>query len=95
MPVIICLHIIDGLVDDAVVAQLHTGFLHRLARTGIGAHVEADDERLGGGGELHVGRRDAADAAGDDLHLTLVDRQIGQRLAQRLVAALHVGLQYA
>src|SRR6185437_70311 len=86
------LHVIDGFVDDAVVAHLDAGLLHRIAGAGVGADVEADDERLGGSRELYVGHRDPAEAAGHDLHLHLLGRELGERLAQRLDTALHIAL---
>ena len=49
-------------------------------------------ERLRGRRELHVGLGDATDAARDELHLHFVGGELGQRFAQRLGAALHVGL---
>src|SRR5579859_5177806 len=58
------LHVVDGFVDHAVVAQVHAGLRHQAARAGVGTHVEADDHRLGGGSQVHVGLGDAAHAAG-------------------------------
>ena len=49
-------------------------------------------ERPRGRGELHVRLGDAAEAAGDHLDLHLVGGELGERLAQRLGAALHVRL---
>src|SRR5688572_1576002 len=48
------LDVVDGLVNDAVVTDLDAGLFHRLARAGIGAHVEADHLRLRGRRELDV-----------------------------------------
>jgi hypothetical protein len=42
--------------------------------------------------EVDVGLGDAADRRVHDVDLDLVGRQLGQRLRQALVAALHVGL---
>ena len=48
---------------------------------------------LRGRGELHVGDGDAADTAGDDLDRHFFGGELVQRIAQRLGAALHVGLE--
>ena len=64
----------------------------QLARGDVGARVEADDHRLRRERQVDVGLGDAADAGVDDVDLDLAGRQLGQRLRQRLVAALHVGL---
>src|SRR5580700_3734262 len=85
-------HVVDGFVDDAVVAHLDAGLLHGIARAGIGAHVETDDESARGRGQLHVRHGDAAQAAGDNLDLHLLGREFGERLGERLRAPLHVGL---
>ena len=91
-PLISCLNVVDGFVDDAVVADFDAGLLDRLARARVGAHVEADDARAGGGRQLHVGFGDAADIRSQHLDLHLVGGQLVERVAQRLGAALHVGL---
>src|SRR3984885_12373650 len=87
------LNVIDGLVDDAEIAHIHAQLLDRFARARIGTHIEADNHRLGGGGQLNIRGRAAADAAGDDLDRDFRGGKLGQRLAQGLLAALHVGLQ--
>ena len=50
-----------------------------------GLDVEPDDERVvGRGRELDVGLVDGTDASVDDLDADLFDRQLLERLAQRL-----------
>ena len=59
---------------------------------GAGPHVEADDDRLRGGGQHDVGLGDAADARVDDADLDLGVLDLEQGVGERLEAALHVGL---
>ena len=66
--------------------------LGRGARLRVGADVEADDRRLRGGGEAHVGFGDAADAGMHDLRRHLVGAELVERLHDRLDRALHVAL---
>jgi hypothetical protein len=66
-------------------------FIERVPR--VGTYVEADDPRLRCRSELHVGDRDTANAAGDDLDLHFFGRELRERIAQRLGAALHIGLE--
>src|SRR5690606_32509406 len=86
------LDVIDGLVDHAVVADVDAGLLDRVARACIRADVEADDDRVRRRGKLHVGLGDTADVRADYRDLHVVRRQLLQRIAQRLRAAVHVGL---
>ena len=57
------LHVIHQIVDDVVVADLDAGLLGEIARLLVGAHVEAEDDRLRGLRQRHVRFGDAADAA--------------------------------
>src|SRR5512146_1512576 len=87
------LDVLRQLVDDAVRADLDALALRELARLGVRAHVEADDERVGRGGEVDVVLRDPADAGVDDVdaHLGVLDlRQLGDGGLDR---ALHVALE--
>ena len=86
------LDLVDRVVDDVVVADVDAVVLGQLARAGIGAHVEADDHGLRGDREVDVALADAADRRVHDLHLDLVGRELEQRLRQRFLRALHVGL---
>ncbi len=57
------LDLLDQLVDDLVGADLHALGLGELAAAPVRAHVEPDDRRVGGLGELDVVLGDPADAA--------------------------------
>src|SRR5579863_1644395 len=85
-------HIVDGLIDDAVVANGDACLLERIACGGIGTHIEADDQRFGGCGELHIRHGDATEAAGQHLDLNLFSRKLGEGFAQGFRASLHVRL---
>ena len=63
-----------------------------VAAGGAGPHVEADDDRLRGGGEHDVGLGDRADAGVDDAYLDLVVLDLSERIGERLETALDVGL---
>jgi hypothetical protein len=63
MPDSAALHLIDGVVDDVVVADIDAEGLGELARTGIGTGVEADDDRARGLRQVDVGLADRADRA--------------------------------
>src|SRR5690606_20492330 len=86
------LHLIHGVVDDVVVAQIDAIVLSQLARTCIGPGVEPDDDRLGRDCQIDVGFADAADGRMHDLHPDLVGRQLEQRRGQCFLRTLHVGL---
>ena len=86
------LQLIDGVVDDAVVTDVDVVALGQLARADVGPYVEANDHRLGGNRQVDVGFADAANARVHQLHLDLVVGELEQRLPQRLLRALHVGL---
>src|SRR4030095_1822224 len=66
------LDLLDGLVDDAVVADLHAGPVGQLLDLVRGPDVEADDRggRVGGRArQVHVAFGDRADTAVDHLEL--------------------------
>ena len=66
--------------------------LNQAFGTGIGAHVEAEDDGLRGRGQIHVRFGDAADHAVNHLDLDLVGGKFLKRHGQRLDRALDVGL---
>jgi hypothetical protein len=68
------LHVVDGVVDDVVVADLHAAAFGELARLRIRAHVEADHDRLRRERQVDVGFGDAADRRVHDVDLDLVGR---------------------
>ena len=86
------LHLVDRVVDDVVVADVDAAVLGQLARGASAPHVETDHHRLRGKRQVDVRLRDAAHGRVDDVDLHLGGRQLGQRLRQRFVAALDVGL---
>src|SRR5262245_54822550 len=86
------LHVVHEVVDDVVVADLAAGSLGGLARLGIGADIEAENDGAGSGGELNIGFGDAADAIMDHPRGDLVGRELLQRLYDRLGRTLYVRL---
>ena len=56
------LQVVGDLVDDVVAADLHALLLGQRAGLFVGHDVEADDDRVRGVGQVHVGLGDAADA---------------------------------
>src|SRR6266704_3584863 len=86
------LNFVDGVIDDVVVAHVHPGGLGRLARSRIGAGVEADDDGLRGERQIHVGLGDRAHRAVHDIDLDLVGRKAAEGVDKGLLRALYVGL---
>src|ERR1700733_6971681 len=62
------LDVVDGLVNDAVVAYIDSVILDGGASRRVAAHIEGNDARLGGCGQRDVGFGQAADAGSDDVH---------------------------
>src|SRR5439155_13344635 len=87
-----CLHLVHRLVDDVVVADVDAVVLGELARSDIGAGIEADDDSLRRERQVDVRLGDAAHGSMHDVHLDLRGRELRQRSRQRFVAPLHVGL---
>src|SRR4051812_7023445 len=89
-----CLDLLDGLVDDGVVPDLHALLLGHLGRLALRADVEADDDRVGGGGQVDVGLGDRTDTAVDDAQRHLVaDVDLGQGVLEGLHRTGDVALQ--
>src|SRR5215468_320060 len=87
------LDLLDRLVDDRVVTDVHALALRQLARPAGRPDIEADDDRVRGDGQVHVVLRDRADAAADDpQHHVLTDVDLEQRVLQGLDRAGHVTL---
>src|SRR3954447_22728815 len=84
--------LLERAVDDRVGADLDALALGEQAGLADGPDVEAEDDRVGGGGEHDVGFVDAADAARDDADHDLVLRQAGDLVLDGLEGAGHVGL---
>ena len=87
-------HVVHRLVDHRVEPDVDTLALGEPRRLGLRAHVEADDDRVRGGREQHVGLGDPADRAMEDGEPHVVRRQPAERLAERLDGALHVRLEH-
>ena len=58
-----------------------------------GPHVEADDDRVGGRGQHHVGLVDAAGLRVDDVDRDLLLRDLGDLVLERLQRAGDIGLE--
>src|ERR1700722_12923015 len=87
------LDLLDRLVDDRVVADVHALALGQLARPARRPDVEADDHRVRGDGQVHVVLGDRADAAADHAQGDfLADIELEQRVLQGLDRAGHVAL---
>src|SRR6266516_6947120 len=79
------LDLLDGLVDDRVVADVDALALGKLAHPRRRAHVEAHDHRFGGDRQVDVVLGDRADPAGDDPeHHVLAHVDLEQRVLQGL-----------
>src|SRR6478752_9070843 len=89
-----CLDLLDGLVDDRVVPDLHAFLLRHLGRLALGPDVEADDDGVGGGRQVDVGLGDRTDTAVDDADADLVaDVDLRQRVLECLDRTGHVALE--
>src|SRR4051795_7646778 len=92
------LDLLDGLVDDAVVADLHVGPVGHLLDLVRGPDVEADDRGGGVRGrarQVHVALGDRTDAAVDDLELDLVrNLDLEQRVLESLDRTRAVALEH-
>ena len=71
-----CADVIDDLVDDLVAPDLHSRLLGYGTGPVVGDHVEADDDRIRGGGKLYVFLAYRPDRGVDDYHLHLVGGQV-------------------
>src|SRR5690606_30270813 len=88
------LHVLDDLVDHAVVAQIQTFALDHLARRGVGPHVEAEDHGVGRQCQVGVGLGDTTHTPGNDLDLHFVVAQLAERALQGFERTAHVGLDH-
>src|SRR3954471_15978448 len=86
--------VVERLVDHRVAADLHAFALGGGARVADRANVEAEDHRVGRGGEHDVGLADAADAAAHDVDLDLALRQAGDLVLEGLERAGDVRLEH-
>src|SRR6478752_3352284 len=80
------LDLVDGLVDDRVVADVDTLAVGQLLHPAHRLDVEADDDGVGGGRQVDVVLGDAADPA---VHHPQVDLLAHVQLDQRVLQRLH------
>src|SRR5690606_19803429 len=86
-------HIIDQVIEDAVVAQIQAFLLNQALGCSIRPHVEAEDNGVGGHGQADVGLGNAAHTGRYNLHLYLVVTQVLQRLGNGFQSTAHVSLE--
>src|SRR5215469_17385069 len=87
------LDLVDRLVDDRVVADVHALALGQLPGPAGRPHVEADDHRIRGDGQVDVVLGDRADAAADDPQdHVLAHIDLEQRVLEGLDGPGHVAL---
>ena len=84
--------LLGHLVDHRVGADLDSLALGGATGVGQRADVEADDDRVGGRGEHHVGLVDPAGGGADHVDDDLVLRELGDLVLKRLQRARDVGL---
>src|SRR5207248_3329254 len=84
-------HVIDDIVDDRVITDLDSIALRQIAGLWVGAHIEADDDRVRRLGEDHVALVDPTDRRVQYPHCDLVGRQLFERADDRFERALYVG----
>src|ERR1700677_729053 len=87
------LDLLDRLVDDRVVADIHALALSQLARPAGRPDVEADDHRVRGDGQVHVILSDRAHTAADHPQGDLfTDVELEQRVLEGFHRTGHVTL---
>src|SRR3954452_466279 len=88
------LDLLDRLVDDRVVADLDALAVRQLRRLALRADVEADDDRVGRGGQVDVGLGDRTDTAVDDADAHVVAHvDLRECVLERLDRTGHVALE--
>ena len=80
-------------VDDRVGADVDALALAGAAGVGQRPHVEADDDRVGGRGQHHVGLVDATGLGVDDVDRDPLLRDFGDLVLERLQRAGDIGLE--
>src|SRR5437763_4634862 len=79
------LDLLDGLVDNRVVPDLHGLAVGVLPDLALGPHVEPDDDRVRRAGQVDIVLGDATDTTVDDLQLELVgDLDLDESVFERL-----------
>ena len=84
--------IVDGIVDDAVHPHLDLGGSGFFLGHVVGADIEADDDGVGGIGQVNVGLADGTDTGMDDADAHLIIGDLLQALLDGLGGALHISL---
>src|SRR6266536_1781437 len=88
------LDLLDGLVDNRVVPDLHALAVGHLAHPLGGAHVEADDDRVGRARQVDIVLGDRTHATVNDLELDLVGYvDLDEGVLQSLHRTGHVALE--
>ena len=83
---------VDQVVDDRVISDVDARATGELPRLDVGAHVEADHQRLRRGGEADVGFVDAADSGVQHIDLHILALEIFQAGGDRFRGAVGIGL---
>src|SRR5690625_4409235 len=86
------LHVIQQLVNDAVVADVDAFLLRLPARRGVGANVEADHGSARGNGQVDIRLRNATDPGRHDVDRHFLGRHVVEAGQDRFQRATHVGL---
>ena len=85
--------VLGDFVDDRVGADVDALALGGAAGVGQRPHVEADDDRVGGRGEHHVGLVDATGLRVDDVDRDPFLRDFGDLVLERLQRTGDIGLE--
>ena len=87
------LQIVGHLVNDVVAANLHALALGQHAGFFVGHHVEADDDRIGSVGQMHVGFADAADRGLQHFDFDFRMLELAELFENGFDRAAHIGPQ--
>src|SRR6266853_2948955 len=85
------LDLVDGVINDVVIAYVRPRGLGRFARSRIGAGIEADDDGLGSERQIHVRLGDRTHRTVHHIDFDLIGRKAAEGMDQRLLRALNVG----
>ena len=85
-----CLHIFDGIVDDAVQTNIYLLPLCSCLCCCIRTYVEADDDGIGCSCQSNVGLVDGTNAAVDDLYHDFLVGELQKALLYSLYRTLYI-----
>ena len=85
-------HVIDQVIDDAVIANLHALLVGTGPRAGIGPHVEPDDRGTTCFGQTNVRVGDGPHTRMQHAHAHLIVADFFHRLKNGLGRSLHISL---